>query len=185
MAPLSKEQSLSLAKWVRKYHPRSAGAAEVEEARTEELGFDVHGDECVEWGGYRNPKGYGRVTITLEPGKYVSLLTHRALREIVEGESDMKALHSCGNEACVNLDHTYYGTHRDNMDDAVRMGEMSSGASHPNGKLTDEQVTEIRLRYIKGNRWHPGNSDELAGEFGISRDYVNQVVRGVRRVGPQ
>lgn len=188
MPRLSKEQSKLLATWVRQHHPdsvaRVADAPDVT-AIEAELGFAVRGDECIEWGGYRNPKGYGKITITLEPGSYTSLLAHRALREIVEGESTLKALHSCGNEACVNLNHTYYGTHRDNMDDAIRMSEMPSGASHPNGKLTDAQIMDIRTRYVKGNRWHPGNSGELAGEFGVSRDYINQIARGDKRASAQ
>ena len=184
MPALSKEQSVSLARWVRKHHPRSADVVAHEPDVTEveaELGFAVRGAECVEWGGYLNPKGYGKITITLEPGKYTSLLAHRALREIFGGESSLMALHSCGNEACINLDHTRYGTHRENMDDAIAMGEMPSGVTHPNGKLSDDQVIEIRSRYTKGNRWYPGNSGELAGEFGVSRDYINQIVRGARR----
>lgn len=184
MRTLSKEQSLSLAKLIRKYHPDSAAkVADVPDvtAIERELGFAVHGGECIEWGGYRNIRGYGKITITLEPGKYTSLLAHRALREVIEGGSELLALHSCGNGACINVDHTRYGTHRDNMHDAVAMHEMASGTDHPNGKLTDAQVAEIRFRYIKGNRWYPGNSGELAGEFGVARDYINQIVRGVRR----
>lgn len=65
---LSKEQSLSLAKWIRQHHPLSAAREAVGADVTEverELGFAVRGDECVEWGSTISPQGYGRVAVTI------------------------------------------------------------------------------------------------------------------------
>lgn len=182
MAKLSKEQSLSLAKWIRQHHPlsaaREAAGADVTEVE-EELGFAVHGDECVEWGSTISPQGYGRVTVTIRVGEYRSLQVHRAMREILEGESNLLALHKCSNKRCLNFDHTYFGTSVDNGRDLIELGETSQiGETHTQAKLTRAQVDDLLSRYVVGDRWNPGNSEELAQEFGITRHYVNQIGRG-------
>lgn len=176
MAKLSKEQNKSLARWVRKHHPHSAVRVEGDaEAELEELGFAVHGAECIEWGGYLNPQGYGRVGIPTDRGHYVPKLAHRAMREVMEGESSLPTLHSCGNEACINLDHTRYGTHAENLADQKRLGEMTQiGETHSRAKLTQSQVDEIKSRYVRGN----GNT--LGAEYGLPKGYVAAIVRGAR-----
>lgn len=176
---LSLEQSKSLAKWMRKYHPRSVGAEEVGEPDLGELDFVVRGDDCVEWGASAT-KGYGQFSMATPCGRR-PFRPHRALREIVEGESDLNALHRCGNKLCVNLDHTYYGTQSDNWQDCVRMGESKQiGETATQSKLTADQVGEIRRRYIPTRGRRLGNGRELELEFGLSRSYVSQIMRGDR-----
>lgn len=64
--------------------------------------------------------------------------------------------------------------HRDLIKATRARGERCGAA-----KLTDEQIAEIRRRHIPGI--HParrsgGSSTELAREFGITRQYVTQIV---------
>jgi hypothetical protein len=50
------------------------------------------------------------------------------------------------------------------------------GEDHPLRKLTEEQVIEIRRRYVSGvNQYNPSNRRELAEEFGINPTHVWQV----------
>lgn len=145
-----------------------------------ELGFAVHGDECVEWGASTS-RGYGQFTMTTNDGKRRPFRPHRALREIFEGESELNALHRCGNKLCVNLDHTYYGTQSENWEDCIRMGETRQiGQTARQAKLTQGQVEEIRERYIPTVGRRVGNGRELEIEFELSRSYVSQIVRSDR-----
>lgn len=52
--------------------------------------------------------------------------------------------HHCDNRLCVNPDHLFIGTNRDNLDDMLRKGRSKKGERCGMSKLTDEQVIEIR-----------------------------------------
>lgn len=145
-----------------------------------ELGFAVRGDECIEWGaGLSN--GYGAVNVKKRNGKWVPIGVHRAMREIIEGESDLHTLHSCGNKVCFNLDHTRYGTPSDNMQDRFLLNEtMNFGEGCHFAKLTQAQVDDIRSRYVRGwDRNNRGNGSELRAEYDISSATLSRIVTGV------
>jgi hypothetical protein len=56
----------------------------------------------------------------------------------------------------------------------------NSGENMGWAKLTEEAVIEIRRRYRRGNRWHPGVSyRDLATEFNVHPVTVFAVVRGL------
>jgi hypothetical protein len=61
--------------------------------------------------------------------------------------SGEQALHKCDNKACVNPDHLYVGSRKDNMRDAIARGRHGGrplkGAENPRAKLTENQVKEI------------------------------------------
>ena len=57
----------------------------------------------------------------------------------------MCACHHCDNRLCVNPDHIFIGTMKDNMDDMRKKGRENfvRGGNHPNTKFTDSEVIEI------------------------------------------
>lgn len=80
-------------------------------------------DNCWNWTGAINNKGYGRINID---GK--SQLAHRVSFEIANGKIDdkMKVLHSCDNSFCVNPKHLWLGTQKDNLIDMAKKGRWGN-----------------------------------------------------------
>ena len=64
------------------------------------------------------------------------------------------ACHRCHKPACINPNHLYAGSHRENMSDMVQAGRAAPmqriGEAAPNRKLTANQVRDIRRRYAAG-----------------------------------
>ena len=77
-------------------------------------------------------------------------LTHRAAWRMMVGDIPRSAfvLHRCDNPLCVNPEHLFLGTQRDNTKDMWDKGRarpgVSKGVAHGGSKLTEEQVLEIR-----------------------------------------
>jgi hypothetical protein len=86
----------------------------------------------------------------------------------------MLVCHTCDNRPCINIEHLFLGTHADNSSDMVSKGRQAQGERNGNAKLTLEQVTEIRSRYVP--RSAHANTYTLAREFGVSRSAISLIV---------
>ncbi len=129
-------------------------------------------DECWEWTGARNKKGYGR-TLRFKP---LPTLTHRISYTLTYGPipPSMLVCHRCDNPACCNPQHLFLGTPADNSRDMSSKGRARNsplyGESHPQSKLTQAQVLYIRESDL------PGVS--LALELGVTPTTICRVRRG-------
>lgn len=111
---------------------------------------------CTEWEGNRNPQGYGRLRIK---GVKSMLLAHRWTWTQANGPIPvgMCVLHHCDNPPCVNLEHLYIGSHKDNARDMWQRGRAvktshgrQRGSKHGLSKLTEQQVLNIRAAITNG-----------------------------------
>lgn len=140
---------------------------------------------CWLWHGGISSSGYG-VLGTGRRGQ--TIRAHRYAYEtfvgpLVEG---LDVCHKCDVRACVNPDHLYLGTRKENMQDAVRRGRICAGERrarvsargerHGNTRLTELDVRCIRnLRHIWGEKL-----EHIAWAFGISVTSVSAIIN--RRV---
>ena len=125
---------------------------------------------CLEWQGYRKPKGYGTIGSGGQYGKM--LRTHRVAFEEANGSipDGMCVLHSCDNPPCCNPDHLFLGVDVDNVADRDAKGRTAKGEKNGSAKLTREQVEAIRV----DSRLHR----EIAVDYGVCRSQVSYIKRG-------
>jgi hypothetical protein len=128
-------------------------------------------DGCWEWQGARNTYGYGAFTFDKR-----SHGAHRLMYQLERGPipNGMLVCHTCDNRACVNPDHLYVGTHRDNSIDMVARCRSVRGEATALHKLTERIVRDMRRRYFSGQ----ATQVQLAAEYGIHNRTVQRAIIG-------
>jgi hypothetical protein len=107
-------------------------------------------DECWEWQASLNQAGYGQfAVVTTRPKR--NDRAHRVSWILQFGEipDNLCVLHKCDNPKCVNPNHLFLGTRRDNIHDCIakgryRIGCRHNGEAHHRALLTEDDVREIR-----------------------------------------
>lgn len=104
---------------------------------------------CIEWQKRINNKGYG-FTGGFKTGS--NILAHRASWMINKGsiENNLCVLHKCDNRKCINIDHLFLGTKKDNSLDCKLKGRSrglyNKGSVPHNRKITEETAKEIIIK---------------------------------------
>ena len=127
--------------------------------------YEVVG-ECWEYTGPLNSSGY--------PNTGANRKGHRLSYEHHVGPipDGMLVCHDCGNRKCINPDHLYLGTHKDNYHDRHRHGTQPSNKGENNGnrKLTEEQALAIKASTTP--------LKQAAQTFGVSVSQVSAIRNG-------
>lgn len=102
-------------------------------------------------------------------------LAQKLGRPVAKG---MDACHTCDNRACVNPDHLYEGTRKQNMADCTERGRHNkpTGESHWCAKVSASQVREMRELTDQG--W---TRKALGEKYGINPATVSRIVRNLWR----
>ena len=93
-------------------------------------------------------------------------------------QKGMDACHTCDVRDCVNPNHLYEGTRKQNMADCTARGRHNKprGEAHWCAKVTADQVREMRRLWADG--W---KQSDLGARYGINPATVSRIVRGIWR----
>lgn len=107
-------------------------------------------DNCWLWEKTVNKNGYA----ILYHSKSIKL--HRYSYEYFNGkiENGLYVCHKCDIRNCINPNHLFLGTHKDNMDDMIKKDRhnVAKGESHYCSKLKCNDIYEIKIMLQKGIR---------------------------------
>lgn len=131
-------------------------------------------NSCWEWTGARNTSGYGAFQIGPK-GMNASRASY--MLHIGGIPNGMHVCHKCDNRGCVNPNHLFLGTHKDNMADMKRKNRQKtprlSGERHPMAKLSWDMVQEIRSLRKAGEL-----PAAIASRFNVSKGAICDVIYG-------
>lgn len=132
------------------------------------------GPGCWLWTASKRWDGYGRYNV--QPGKR-QLTAHRYSWELANGPipEGMGVLHKCDTPACVNPDHLFLGSHKENMRDAYAKRRHAHGDRATRRKLSEADVADI-LRNPPTTGKH-GNVKEYAARYRVNPGAIHAILK--------
>lgn len=125
--------------------------------------------DCWNWTSSRDRDGYGRFAQNGHKRATRWCLEH--IKGQKPGKGDL-ALHRCDNPNCVNPDHLYWGSHKQNAQDRDQRGRASN--TPRTRKFTEETVQQVRADLAAG-----GTARGLAPKYGVSHIAICRIRRGL------
>jgi len=106
-------------------------------------------DACWLWTGYRDPNGYGSLGVDCK-----NRLAHRFSFELHNGAipAGLFICHKCDVPSCVNPNHLFAGTQKENMMDCSRKGRAPRQQNKTCAK--GHERNEENSRYTESGRWY-------------------------------
>lgn len=130
-------------------------------------------EKCWIWNGYRQTQNSGYKLLPY--GRYSGKMAHRLSWEIHNSKipKGLNVLHKCDVPYCVNPDHLFLGTQKDNIRDGFAKGRIRrDGEYSPFAKLNWDLVNKIRFLYKKGNISYY----KLSKMFGVNDGHISNII---------
>lgn len=133
---------------------------------------------CWEWTGAINSCGYGSIYID---GRSITTHRYSYMQAFGPVNGGLFVCHRCDVRHCVNPEHLFLGTNRDNVVDMYQKGRGAAGRSevskklggvrHFNAKLSMAQVAAIRDAHRAGEC-----QADIARQYKVSGSTIHDIV---------
>lgn len=130
---------------------------------------------CVEWLGTKTRRGYGIMLLGKVAGKYKRTTAHRVAWVLKRGDisPEILVLHECDNPSCVNVDHLFLGTPKENTHDMMGKSRHGWRNGMPWQKLNSTDGERIRDLRRAGC-----TQQQIADWMHVSRPLISMVLAG-------
>jgi HNH endonuclease len=127
---------------------------------------------CWLWIGRYDKDGYGYINVNKK-----RLKAHRFSYEqfVSPIPGKMSVLHKCDMPECVNPEHLFLGTQKENMCDMTIKNRRVRGEKIGNSKLKEADVFEILSALDHGESQYA-----IASRYGINQSHVSDIKNGKR-----
>ena len=135
------------------------------------MSYTIDKNGCHIWSKFKDKDGYGQISIA----RNKSGRAHRESYKHYIGQipDGMFVCHKCDNPSCINPNHLFVGTVKDNAKDRKDKGRNPNkyGINHHMAKLSEEEVLLIRLMKNLG-----ASSKFIAKQFELRQSHVCSII---------
>lgn len=119
---------------------------------------------CWLWTGATTKRGYGVLK-----NQQRQRMAHRIAYELFRGPlpTGLDVCHKCDTPSCVNPNHLFLGTRKDNMQDAVAKDRVRRGEGVPGAVLCEEAIRRIRKLRLP--------QQAIADLYGVSQTNISHI----------
>lgn len=126
--------------------------------------------ECCEWIGTKNIAGYG--ILSYKKHYYAHRYSYEKKHGIIN--EGMFVCHKCDNPSCVNPDHLFIGTPKDNSQDMANKGRSSKGEKNGTATMSNNTVIKIKELINLGMK-----NKEISLKLNVRADRVSSIRHSV------
>jgi len=135
---------------------------------------EIDANECWNWTKSLKSTGYAQIVAYGKGGH-----GHRVSYKVFRGDFDetLFVCHKCDNRRCMNPDHLFLGTAKDNHLDMMTKGRNRpvTHEKHHRAKLTKDDVMEARKIYFSGEH----GCSVLAKRYGVTSRTIWCAINGI------
>jgi len=128
---------------------------------------------CIPWLGTRTNKGYGLLQVSGRDSK--KTVAHRISWVLSRGDlpPEVLVLHRCDNPSCVNVDHLFLGSPKQNTEDMISKGRHFWRDRLPWQKL--DGIDGAKIRELRRSGF---TQQKIADLLGVSRPLISMIESG-------
>jgi len=133
--------------------------------------YSISKSGCYEWTSYLSKDGYAKIRYKGKALRVAKIVLEKKLkRKIKEG---YETCHNCNNRKCLNPEHLYEGTHKQNGEDLSKAGSLN-GEKSSSVKITENTAIQIKIMLKEEMA-----IIDIANKLNISRTIIENIKYGL------